>query len=66
MSCSTSLADEPSDVICTVMRGMSILGISDTGILPSARMPKVTMAIRPIVTAIGRWRMFFNMMRLFM
>ena len=58
MRCSISLAEEPGDDICTVMRGMSMSVMRETGILPRERMPRVTMAMSAIVTAIGRWRMF--------
>ena len=51
---SNSRADASSSVTCTVIWGISISGISDTGSSPMATEPSVSTAIRLIVTATGR------------
>ena len=51
---STSRADAPGHDTCTVICGMSMSGISDTGIYLKEMQPMATSAIRHIVTAMGR------------
>ena len=52
--CSTSLTEAPGFDICTVILGISISGINDTGMYVNAKMPTATRAISTMVTAMGR------------
>ena len=49
-----SLAEEPSIATCTVICGISTLGMSETGSLPTAAIPTMSIAIIVMVTAMGR------------
>ena len=51
---STSCTEAPGQVTCTVICGMSMSGIRDTGIYLNEIQPMTIKAMRHIVTAIGR------------